>query len=282
MSRTIAVVTPAYRAESLIGAAVQSVLAQTNPDWEHWIIADDGVDYEALIGRLGFSDPRQRFLTTGKVGGGSTSARNQVFEALGTRYAAILDADDRLKPEKLERVLGALEEHAVVSVALDVLDDQYRHRRFVGTGPDQALRARDYKFTSLSMDSMVAWDRRRCDGRYDTGLRNMTDLDFLMQLFRTTPGSLHLGTPLHDYVKIASSMSNAPGVTERMMAAKTTLLERLGAGHYPMLDPEGAEGMAGFLEMSLRAEAAFGDYLATHPDGLFEDHLEARLAAERA
>ncbi|RYE71125.1 MAG: hypothetical protein EOP19_32335 [Hyphomicrobiales bacterium] len=119
---------------------------------------------------------------------------------------------------------------------------------------------------------MIAWDRRVCDGRYDTDLRNMTDLDFLMRLWRTAPGTYHLGTPLHDYVKIPVSMSNGPGVTERMVAAKTTLLERLQAGFYPMLDPEGAEGVSRFLRISLKAEAEFDGV------GLFEDHLEPRLA----
>lgn len=271
MSQTIAVVTPAYKAEQLIGEAVRSVLFQTHADWEHWIIADDLVDYEKLLADAGLRDPRQRFLSTGKLGGGSTSARNQVFEALGTPYAAILDADDRLKPRKLELAHAALQHHPIASTALDVLDDGYLHLRYVGDGPDRELRSRDYKFTSLSMDSMIVWDRRVCDGRYDPDLKNMTDLDFLMRLWRTAPGTFHLGTPLHDYVKVKVSMSNGPGVTERMIAAKSTLLERLRAGAYPMMDPEGAEGVARFLEISLQAEAEFSGA------GLFEDHLEPRL-----
>lgn len=277
MSQTIAVVTPAYKAETLLPEAVRSVLAQTNPDWEHWIISDDLVDYEKLLADVGLTDPRQRFRSTGKAGGGSTSARNQLFDEISTPYAAILDADDRFKPRKLELALTALADHPIVSVALDVVDDQYRHLRTVGEGPDKALASRDYKFTSLSMDSMIVWDRRVCDGRYDTALGNMTDLDFLMRLWRTAPGTFHLGTPLHDYVKVKVSMSNGPGVTERMIAAKTTLLERLASGFYPMVDPEAAEGISRFLRISLQAEAEFGDYLATHPDGLFEDHLEPRL-----
>ena len=271
MSQTIAVVTPAYKAETLLPQAVRSVLAQTNPDWEHWIISDDLVDYEKLLADMGLNDPRQRFRSTGKLGGGSTSARNQLFDELSTPYAAILDADDRMKPRKLELALAALAHHPIVSVALDVVDDQYRHLRNVGDGPDRVLRSRDYKFTSLSMDSMIVWDRRVCDGRYDTELRNMTDLDFLMRLWRTAPGTFHLGTPLHDYVKIPVSMSNGPGVTERMIAAKTTLLDRVRSGFYPMLDPEGPEGIARFLEISLKAEAEYPG------EGLFEDHLEPRL-----
>ncbi len=40
---------------------------------------------------------------------------------------------------------------------------------------------------------MVVWDRRRGDGRYDAGMSNMTDLEFLLQLYRTIPMSYHLG-----------------------------------------------------------------------------------------
>lgn len=273
MSSTIAIVTPAYKAESLLPQAVRSVLAQTDPDWEHWIISDDLVDYEKLLFDAGLNDPRQRFRSTGKFGGGSTSARNQLFDEIATAYATILDADDRLKPRKLELVRAALAHHPIVSVALDVLDAQYRHLRHVGHGDDRELRSRDYKFTSFSMDSMIAWDRRVCDGRYDPHLRNMTDLDFLMRLWRTAPGTFHLGTPLHDYVKVPVSMSNGPGVTARMVAAKTTLLDRLEAGFYPMQDPEAVEGLSRFLRISLQAETEFAG------DGLFEDHLEPRLRA---
>ena len=272
MSQTIAIVTPAFKAETLLAEAVRSVLAQTDADWEHWIISDDLVDYEKLLADAGLGDPRQRFRSTGKLGLGSTAARNQLFDEIATPYATLLDADDRLKPRKLELVRAALDHHPIVSVALDVLDDQYRHLRDVGDGDDRELRTRDYKFVSFSMDSMLAWDRRVCDGRYDPDLRNMTDLDFLMRLWRTAPGTFHLGTPLHDYVKVPVSMSNGPGVTERMIAAKTTLLDRLQSGFYPMQDPEAAEGISRFLRISLKAEAEFTG------QGLFEDHIEPRLA----
>lgn len=277
MSQTVAVITPAHKAERLIAEAVRSVLAQTHADWEHWIIADDLVDYEALLRAEGLFDPRQRFLSSGMMAGGSTRARNIVLDQLTTPYAAILDADDRLKPRKLELSVAALQHHPLVSTALDVMDETYRHIRFVGDGSDEFLSSGDYKFRSLSMDSMLVWDRKVCDGRYDTELRNMTDLDFLMRLWRTAPGSYYLGTPLHDYVKLPVSMSNGPGVTERMIAAKTILLDRLASGFYPMADPGAAEGISRFLRISLKAEAEFGDFLAANPGAQFEDGLEPRL-----
>lgn len=275
----MAVVIPAFKAGGLIAEAVGSVLAQTYADWEIWVIADDGDDYEELLARRGIRDGRLRFLSSGRVGAGASRARNLALDRIETPFVAILDADDRMKPRKLELAVEALREHPIVSSALDVMDESYRRLRLVGDGPDRVLSPAHYKFTSLSMDSMIVWDRRRCDARYDLNLTNMTDLELLMQLWRTARTVHHLGTPLHDYVKLGVSMSNGPGVTERMIASKRTLLERLETGHYRFADPATTEGLAAFLGLSLAAEAAYPMALEEKPGLLFEDHLEPLLRA---
>src|SRR5690606_24441566 len=146
--------------------------------------------------------------------------------------------------------VAALAWHPIVTSALDVMDERHAHLRFVGDGPDRLLSPAEHKFVSISMDSMILWDRRHCDARYDTELSNMTDLEFLMQLYRTVDRSYHLGTPLHDYVKRAGSMSNGPEVTAGMIRSKRILLERLEQGHYPMTESDGPEGIAAFLSVS--------------------------------
>ncbi len=279
MTETVAIVTPCYRAERFIVAAVRSVLAQTHADWEHWIVADDGVDYEAVLATAGLRDGRLRFLASGAIGGGASRARNVALDRIGAPYVAILDADDRFKPDKLARAVAALADHAIVSVALDEYDEAGRHLRCVGAGPDRFLSPAAYKWTCLSMDSMLVWDRRRTDARYDLVLTNMTDLELLLQLCRTVPGIWHIGTPLHDYLKLSVSMSNGPGVTEKMLVAKRELLRRLETGVYPMADPAGPAGMARFLRLSLAAEASYPAALAARPGLLFEDHLEPLLSA---
>lgn len=280
MRQTIAVITPAYRAAATLPETVRSVLGQTHAHWQHWIIADDGLDYAALLAEHGLADPRQVFLSSGGVGRGASVARNAALEALETPYAAILDADDRLKPQKLEMALAALTTHGIVTTALDVMDAGFTHLRHVGAGPDRALRPGAHKWVNLSMDSMIAWDRRRGEGRYDPGLSNMTDLEFLLQLYRTNAQGLHLGTPLHDYVKRDNSMSNGKDVAAGMIASKTEILRRLESGHYG-LAPADVEGLAAFLRVSLAAEAGYGAALAARPGLLFEDHIEPMLAAAR-
>ena len=280
MAETVAIITPAYRAEAWIAGCVRSVLAQTYPDWEHWIVADDGADYEALLAAENLRDPRLKFLSSGAVGGGASRARNVALDRLGAPYAAILDADDRFKPDKLARAVDALQHHAIVSVALDEFDETGRRLRLVGQGPDIELSPAVYKWTSLSMDSMILWDRRKTDARYDLELTNMTDLELLLKLYRTVPASWHLGTPLHDYLKLSVSMSNGPGVTEKMIRSKREMLRRLETGFYPMADARGPEGMARFLRISLKAEETFEAAMAENPGLLFEDHLEPMLRAD--
>ena len=274
---TVAVVIPAYKATDLIGEAVQSVLAQTVEDWEIWVIADDGDDYEELLGKAGLVDGRFRFLSSGRVGAGASRARNLALDRITAPYVAILDADDRMKPDKLALALKALDDHPIVSSALDVMNARYEHLRFVGNGPDRILTPGRYKFVSLSMDSMIVWDRRRCDARYDLNLTNMTDLELLMQLWRTAGTTFHLGKPQHDYVKLDRSMSNGLGVTEKMIASKKTLLQRLEQGKYRFAANDAAEGLIAFLGLSLAAEAAYPLALKEQPGLLFENHLEPML-----
>lgn len=277
MDQTVSVIMPAFRAAGFIAEGVKSVLAQTWPDWRLIVISDDGDDYEALLAAAGLRDERFRFLSTGVVGAGASRARNLALDALDTAYVAILDADDRFKPDKLARAVAALDAHAVVTSALDVMDDAYHSLRTVGVGPDRVLSPARHKFVCFSMDSMIVWDRRRCDARYDLELSNMTDLELLMQLYRTAPASFHLGRLAHDYVKVATSMSNGPGFSAGMIRSKRTLLDRLRDGRYPMADAEGPAGIMRFLELSLAAEETYEAALAARPGLLFEDHLEPLL-----
>jgi glycosyltransferase involved in cell wall biosynthesis len=276
MSTTVAIVTPAFKAQSTIVTTVRSVLAQTHADWQLWLVADDGVDYAALLDQAGIADPRIIHAQSGGIGRGASNARNVALEAITAPYVAILDADDRFKPGKLASAVAALADHAIVTTALDVMTDDFVHLRYVGDGPDRLLTPGAHKWVSLSMDSMVVWDRRRTDARYDATMSNMTDLELLLQLYRAVPASFHLGTPLHDYIKRASSMSNGANVAAGMIASKTTLLTRLRAGAYGLPEAD-VTGLERFLEISLAAESLYADALATQPGLLFEDHLQPRL-----
>jgi hypothetical protein len=273
----VSIVMPAYKAQATIARAVASALAQTHVHFELIVVADDEEDYEAVLGRAGIADQRLRFLSSGLIGAGSCPARNVGLEAARHDIAAILDADDAFKPEKLEIMVPLAIQYGLVSCALDVTTPDGTHLRHVGKGENRLLAPGDYKFTNFSMDSMLVHDRRRADPRFSTTQPSMTDLDFLLKLFATVPACFHVGVPLHDYVKMPVSLSNGPGVTQRMVASKTMMRKGLAEGHYPLADPTGIVGMGRFLDISLAAEKTYSPRPGANPPDLFENHIEPLL-----
>ena len=272
---------PAFAAEPFIHFAIESLLSQTHADWQLVLIGDDGFDYRALLVGKGLWDARMRFMSSGRLRAGASHSRNVGLDSVTTDYIAVLDADDRFAPRKLEFVVAALARYPIVSTALTVVTPDFTMLRTIAEGPNRALAAGAHKWVNFSMDTMIAWDRRACHARYDPDLPNMTDLDFLMRLYRTAPASFHLGMPLHDYVKRPVTMSNGPGVTARMIAVKHRLLDRLARGNYPMADAGAVEGLTAFLRLSLEAEIAYPAKLAAQPGLLFEDGFEPMIRAAR-
>lgn len=279
MSGAISVIMPAYRAQGTIAASVASVLAQTHADFELVIAADDGADYESVLAREGLADPRIVHVMTGKVGSGSAHARNVALGAAHHPWVATLDADDRFRPRKLEKLAAALDRHPLVTTGLQVLAADDRPLRQVGcTGGTAMLAAEDYKRVNLSMDSMLGWDREAIAVAYDDTLPCLVDLDLILKAFGFVAASAHIGEPLHEYRKQPQSVSNAAGASPIYADTKRRLIERLEAGRYRFVSPAAREGFVGFLRASLAAEQNFEAARAVDPDLIFEDHLEARLA----
>lgn len=276
----VSVIIPAYNAQETIAKSIQSAITQAIDDLEILIVVDDGCDYEPVLARAGIDDPRIRMLDTGKVRSGSSNARNIGLDAAQNPICAILDADDFFLPHKLAIMAKGAAEHGLASCALAVTMPDGQVLRHVGAGPDRDLAPSAYKFTNISMDSMLVYDRNRADPRYDSSLPCLTDLDLLLKLFATFPSCRHFGTPLHAYVKMPVSVSNGPGVTERMVATKNLMLSRLDEGFYPLAAPEGIAGIKAFLQRSLEAEKTYRPHGAGEPIALFENHLETVLAAD--
>ncbi|WP_019571048.1 glycosyltransferase family 2 protein [Thioalkalivibrio sp. ALE11] len=106
------VVMPAHNAEAHLRDAVESVRAQTFPDWE-LLVADDASSdgTGALVEALASEDSRIRVLRR-NVNGGPAKARNDAIAASRGRFVAFLDSDDIWYPAKLERQKAVFEDEA--------------------------------------------------------------------------------------------------------------------------------------------------------------------------
>lgn len=279
MTPHFSVIIPAAAAARTLPRAVESLLAQTDPHWQAIIVADDETDYADVLADAGMEDDRIHHTRTGASMLGSPIARNLGLDLAESDWIVILDADDLLHRDKLARARAVLPQYGLISTALTIADAALNPLRTVGTGPDRLLRAGDYKFVNISMDSMLIYNRRQHDPRFDTSMPRLTDIDFLLKLYAHYPVCHHFGTPLHTYVKEPDSVSNRPGASEAVIATKHLLIERLETGYYALPKPEDTEGMLAFWRTSLGAETKYGPRIAKEPDLLFEDHLEPFLKA---
>ena len=106
----VSVVVPTYNYAHFLPVALDSVLAQTDRDWE-CIIVDDGStdDTAGVADAYVRRDPRFRYVhqaNRGLAGARNTGVRNARGDAI-----QFLDADDRLLPPKLERHAAYLDSH---------------------------------------------------------------------------------------------------------------------------------------------------------------------------
>lgn len=105
----VSVVMPAYNCGPYIRQAVDSVLAQTEPDLEVVVVDDGSTDQTPEILRsLARVDPRVRVVTQPNSGKPAIARNRGIRESNGD-VISFLDADDLWWPEKLRSVLAVLD-----------------------------------------------------------------------------------------------------------------------------------------------------------------------------
>jgi len=109
------VVIPVFNGAAFLAAALDSVAAQTYPHWEVVVVDDGSTDTSgALADAAAARDPRVRVLH--QPNAGHSAARNRGLVGCRGEYLQFLDADDRLRPEKLQAQVGYLEQHLHVDI----------------------------------------------------------------------------------------------------------------------------------------------------------------------
>jgi succinoglycan biosynthesis protein ExoO len=117
---TVSVITPAYNVAPYIGQCIESLQAQTLADWEMIIVDDASTDETAAAVQRYLGDPRIQYLRNEQnLGPGAT--RNRALDAAQGEWIAIVDADDWIAPERLEKLVRFAEAQSVEMVADPIL-----------------------------------------------------------------------------------------------------------------------------------------------------------------
>jgi glycosyltransferase involved in cell wall biosynthesis len=105
----VSIIIPLYNKAPYVRRALDSIVAQTLPDFEVIVIDDGSTDDGAAI-VAGYPDARCRLIRQANAGPGA--ARNRgIAEARG-EFVAFLDADDEWLPDYLAQAVRLLDEHS--------------------------------------------------------------------------------------------------------------------------------------------------------------------------
>lgn len=140
----VSVVIPTYNQAHFLGEALESVRAQTMPEWDCIVVDNHSEDATETVTKS-FGDPRilyRSFRNHGVIG----ASRNRGTEATAAPWIAFLDSDDAWTPDKLERCLeAATGDVAVIGHALTFVRDG-AVVRVHPSGPESALTHRHMLF----------------------------------------------------------------------------------------------------------------------------------------
>jgi Glycosyl transferase family 2 len=107
MSQLVSILIPCFNAEHLVAQAIESALAQTWPHKEVIVVDDGSTDGSLEVIRR--FDSRVRW-ESGPNRGGNV-ARNRLLELSNGEWLQYLDADDYLRPGKIEKQVEFLREN---------------------------------------------------------------------------------------------------------------------------------------------------------------------------
>lgn len=120
------IIIPTFNRSARIRQTLESVLKQTDPDFEVIVMDDGGTDDTASVVQS-FSDPR--IIYRWKENGERASARNAGVKIGQGQYVTFLDSDDRLYPDHLKIVrqsLLTLNSPAVYHQAYELIEESGR------------------------------------------------------------------------------------------------------------------------------------------------------------
>jgi glycosyltransferase involved in cell wall biosynthesis len=220
-SGSVTVVIPCYNQAHFLGEAIESVLAQSYPDFEI-VVVDDGStdDTSEVAGRY------EKVRLIRQENGGLSAARNAGLGQGRGEYVVFLDADDRLLPEALEvgvRELEARPECAFVSGHIRLIAADGSPLEIPPQPPnaeDHYAKLLRYNYVWTPGSVMFRSSILSCVGGFDPSVNATADWDIYLRIARDYPVRHH-GEVVAEYRQHGTSMTGNPAL---MLKATVTVL----------------------------------------------------------
>ncbi len=228
---TVSVIIPAYNVATIVGTAIDSVMAQSRPALEIIVIDDGSGDATAEVVRgLALANPKIRLISL-VANGGAATARNAGIAAAMGDWIGLLDADDTWAANRIETLLAIADEERADFVA----DNLAFFDHAAGAVARLAFSA-PWKFHALDLESffasrtpgaathlnhgllqpLVRRDFLLAHGiRYDESLRLGEDFVFNAEILLSGAKGVVVNQALYTYVKPVGGLSAQPSPHSR-------------------------------------------------------------------
>lgn len=136
----VSVIVPVYNVEAYLSECLDSLIAQTFPDFEVICINDGSTD-ESLEILQRYACKDRRFAVASKENGGLSSARNAGLDRARGNYVCFLDSDDAYKPHALEHLAKVARTYDLDLVDFD--SDTFYESKRAKNAHKEGMRKRD-------------------------------------------------------------------------------------------------------------------------------------------
>ncbi len=180
----ISIVTSTYNRAERLKRAIESVLAQTYPDWEMLIVDDGSTDNTEEVVRS-FRDERLVYIKRDSNWGNDTRPKNDGVRASKGEYIALLDDDNEFRPDHLAVLLEAIESDLEVEVVYGdrlIIDETGKLSGTMGATRDfdpRLLMEQNYIDTS---DVLMRRQAIFAVGGFDERYRNYVDWNLWVRM----------------------------------------------------------------------------------------------------
>lgn len=238
----VSVIMANYRGAEHLSAAITAVLRQTHADLE-LIVSDDASPDQsvALVRKAMAADPRVRLIEA-KVNAGPSAARNRALDAATGDWVAMVDSDDLLHPERIQRLMTAADRLGADIIADDMvlfgdtaeacgrtLLQPLDLRAPLTVTPGLYLDASGEDARTPPLGYLKPMIRRQLieARRYDERLRIGEDYDFVLGLLLSGACFLVVPDPMYLYRRHSGSISHR--LSEPAVAAMLAAHDRVAA-----------------------------------------------------
>ncbi len=184
MNPIVSIIVPCYNQAQYLPETLDSVLAQTYPNWECIIVNDGSPDNTEEVAKQ-YCDEDSRFKLVLKQNGGVSSARNIGIAQSCGEYILPLDADDKISPDYLEKAVQHFNKYPSTKLV-------YCKAELFGEECGE-WKLMDYKYENLLYKNIIfcsaiykKTDFNKTNGYCESFVHGLEDWDFWITFLKNT------------------------------------------------------------------------------------------------